>query len=339
MVPSFILLFLAQGLAAVAVTTPPTCYHASGEPAIPRPGRPRFVPCNPEAEVSNCCFETDLCMGNGLCLGLDANNAFTFQGCTRADWPEGCSRGFSWPNKLASGFSAYVWPCRYGYRTPYCLGVNASCCEDENEWVYLPKFSNIHLAGSMDYVSPNSGRNTAAGKTGDAIGGDKAFKNGTAVSSIHDNSDRIAWGVGISLPFVTILVALGQWLFPGAPLWIWKKRKGAVKLKKDDDDGRSLEEGRENSSSERSSGLEMFTTRDLDERQHMTKTSASMSGTSSPRSGRPLTASYADLKKLSEDWRNLPGAAERKKIQNRLALRAYRRNMREKVQSLKSQGP
>lgn len=50
-----------------------------------------------------------------------------------------------------------------------------------------------------------------------------------------------------------------------------------------------------------------------------------MSGTASPRSGRPLTTSYVDLMKPDEDWRNLPDAAERRKIQNRLAQRAYRK--------------
>lgn len=49
-------------------------------------------------------------------------------------------------------------------------------------------------------------------------------------------------------------------------------------------------------------------------------------GTSSPRCGRPLTTSYADLMKPDEDWRNLPDAAERRKIQNRLAQRAYRKS-------------
>ncbi|KAK8076209.1 hypothetical protein PG994_003481 [Apiospora phragmitis] len=44
--------------------------------------------------------------------------------------------------------------------------------------------------------------------------------------------------------------------------------------------------------------------------------------------------------KPDEDWRNLPDASERRKIQNRLAQRAYRRNMRDRtreVEKLKSQ--
>lgn len=42
-----------------------------------------------------------------------------------------------------------------------------------------------------------------------------------------------------------------------------------------------------------------------------------------PRSGRQQTISYADLMKPDEDWRNLPNPADRRKIQNRLAQRAY----------------
>lgn len=49
--------------------------------------------------------------------------------------------------------------------------------------------------------------------------------------------------------------------------------------------------------------------------------------TASARSFRPLTTPYADLMKPDEDWRNLPNAAERRKIQNRLAQRAYRKQV------------
>ncbi|KAK8123761.1 hypothetical protein PG999_003679 [Apiospora kogelbergensis] len=41
------------------------------------------------------------------------------------------------------------------------------------------------------------------------------------------------------------------------------------------------------------------------------------------RTSRTQTISYVDLMKPDEDWRNLPDASERRKIQNRLAQRAY----------------
>ncbi|PYH31563.1 uncharacterized protein BO87DRAFT_461328 [Aspergillus neoniger CBS 115656] len=57
-------------------------------------------------------------------------------------------------------------------------------------------------------------------------------------------------------------------------------------------------------------------------------------------SGRPKHNSYTDLMKPGESWEDLPDAAERRRIQNRLAQRAYRRNMRDRtkeVELLKSQ--
>ena len=41
------------------------------------------------------------------------------------------------------------------------------------------------------------------------------------------------------------------------------------------------------------------------------------------RNSRSQTVTYADLMKPDEDWRTLANASERRKIQNRLAQRAY----------------
>lgn len=42
-------------------------------------------------------------------------------------------------------------------------------------------------------------------------------------------------------------------------------------------------------------------------------------------SGRPKNNTYTDLMKPGESWDDLDDAAERRKIQNRLAQRAYRK--------------
>ncbi|PVI05769.1 hypothetical protein DM02DRAFT_650441 [Periconia macrospinosa] len=56
--------------------------------------------------------------------------------------------------------------------------------------------------------------------------------------------------------------------------------------------------------------------------------------------GRPPNSAYIDLMKPNEDWRTMKDATERRRVQNRLAQRAYRRNLRDKnseVQMLKKQ--
>ncbi|KAI1748912.1 hypothetical protein F4782DRAFT_515106 [Xylaria castorea] len=97
------------------------------------------MPRDPAIEVSNCCVETDLCMGNGLCLGLDVNNALRLG-----------SHGLEWPFSVTVRHYPHVWPCRFSFKAPYCLGENASCFPDESEGrkPLLKKFSGSEMTAT-----------------------------------------------------------------------------------------------------------------------------------------------------------------------------------------------
>ncbi|KAK8022286.1 hypothetical protein PG993_013053 [Apiospora rasikravindrae] len=58
--------------------------------------------------------------------------------------------------------------------------------------------------------------------------------------------------------------------------------------------------------------------------------------TSTAKCGRPPNSAYLELMKENEDWRQLENAAERRKIQNRLAQRAYRRNLRNRNKEIET---
>ncbi|KAI1343429.1 hypothetical protein F5Y15DRAFT_370028 [Xylariaceae sp. FL0016] len=204
-------LLVLQGMGALA-TTVPQCFNLAAHPASNLLDEQALVPCDPQAEVSNCCLESDLCMGNGLCLDLEEDNAFTIQGCTDQSWPEACLHGFRRSRAEIAQAYSYAWACRHSYKTPYCLGEDASCCADELNLVYLQQFSGIHYAGEP-------GQRPSEPDSDDGQPESPESKGGLEIS------DRIALGVGIGLPVLAIIVALGQWLFPGARLRFGLKRR------------------------------------------------------------------------------------------------------------------
>jgi hypothetical protein len=68
-------------LTSVASAT--TCYDYSGAEST-------TIPCNSSASISTCCHPQDICLSNGLCLGVSINNLLSVQGCTSKTWASPC---------------------------------------------------------------------------------------------------------------------------------------------------------------------------------------------------------------------------------------------------------
>lgn len=63
-------LFMMLSISIPALESRP-CYRIDGSlDDYSYKGFDKFFPCNPDQEVSHCCYGRDICIDNGLCDGL-----------------------------------------------------------------------------------------------------------------------------------------------------------------------------------------------------------------------------------------------------------------------------
>ncbi|KAH7355490.1 hypothetical protein BKA66DRAFT_446566 [Pyrenochaeta sp. MPI-SDFR-AT-0127] len=100
-----------------------SCYYPDGKNAT------GLTPCKPNADVSHCCREADVCQTNGMCFSPGLG-AIVRRGCTDRTWnspdcPNAC---------IIDGFrsgDAVLTPC--GSYNRFCCGDNKAartCCDD-----------------------------------------------------------------------------------------------------------------------------------------------------------------------------------------------------------------
>jgi hypothetical protein len=164
-------------------------------------------------------------LGNGLCLDLASNNAFSIQGCTDPSWPNPCANQFRQFLNAKKGGYVYVFACRRSFRTPYCLGVDASCCSDKSNFIFLPRIKNPHL---QDVQKTSN--------TGSELEVPLEEKQADSTGVEGDNEQlvlgRLTVAAAIVLPLLGIIVALCAWLCAGT-------RIRSVKKSQDDDQAAS----------------------------------------------------------------------------------------------------
>lgn len=79
---------LLQSSFAAADSNTSLCYKKDG--SIQQEQDKKWRPCDPTANISNCCSENDWCMSNGLCLNGISNQYFSEQGCSSSNWESPC---------------------------------------------------------------------------------------------------------------------------------------------------------------------------------------------------------------------------------------------------------
>jgi len=105
--------------------TAQTCYYPNGETAN------GLVPCNPSANVTACCKDSDLCLTNGFCFSPGLNSivrrACTDKTFNSTDCPRTCLK-----DELGAG-DVVMTPC--GQYSFFCCGQDGNarnCCDSGN---------------------------------------------------------------------------------------------------------------------------------------------------------------------------------------------------------------
>ncbi|KAF2234823.1 hypothetical protein EV356DRAFT_135913 [Viridothelium virens] len=225
------LIWTVLQLVAVCISESPTCYHLDGTP-FPNDGTPlpggnlnKWVPCNPDHNISHCCNGVDLCLDNGLCMdfgpaGGVGDRLFTLQGCTDPNWGPPCPQYFAEdPNKVPGADGrVLLWACSYDSGGEYCVGTpklygavgtwDASCCADASRRIKtIPWFRSIHLAmDPSQRIEVWQGNNAGSeDRSSDGQGNDgKASQSSNGTSA----------GVGVVIGVLGALFAFCQWQFP-----------------------------------------------------------------------------------------------------------------------------
>jgi len=120
------------------------CYLPNGDT------QPHDVPCDPNAEVTGCCWSRAACLTNGLCImggaESDSGQEYARGTCTDRSWssplcPQNCQLNQDTPNNSSAyDFRAdgvKVWQCGsqgYGREAEYCCESEAEgqrCCQTD----------------------------------------------------------------------------------------------------------------------------------------------------------------------------------------------------------------
>lgn len=195
-------------------TVEATCYNSQGFPWTYSSEEPvaSWVPCDPGAEVTNCCGPDDYCMSNGLCMDAVIDNMISQQGCTDKNWAGPCQNYCGGTQSDAAGLH-FLWRCD---GQSHCCGNNRSttCCED-------PGIETFVLEVGTNISHP-SATNSNTSNISEPISNSTS---GAISSSTNDNRD-LAIGLGVGIPLGLALIAALCYLAVQFRKWSKQARAG-----------------------------------------------------------------------------------------------------------------